>query len=138
MKRSRVLDVGASVSYAARPAACAREGSSLHAIASGLAAAASPSLLLALRRSCRAADRQTANVVLITLDGVRIEEMFGGLDEAVARAIVKTGAAEDSPLWQRYWAPTPEERRRKLMPFLWGTLLGRARRRLRATRPPAA
>ena len=44
-------------------------------------------------RSSRAADRQTANVVLITLDGVRIEEMFGGLDEAVARAIVKTGAA---------------------------------------------
>jgi hypothetical protein len=71
----------------------------------------------------RAADRQTANVVLITLDGVRIQEIFGGLDEVVARAVVKKGRAEDSPLWQRYWAPTPEERRRKLMPFLWGTLL---------------
>jgi type I phosphodiesterase/nucleotide pyrophosphatase len=64
-----------------------------------------------------------ANVVLITLDGVRIEEMFGGLDEAVARALVKEGRVEDTPLWQRYWAPTREERRRKLMPFLWGTLL---------------
>jgi Type I phosphodiesterase / nucleotide pyrophosphatase len=64
-----------------------------------------------------------ANVVLVTLDGVRIQEMFGGLDESVARALVKDGRVEDTPLWQRYWAPTREERRRKLMPFLWGTLL---------------
>jgi len=71
----------------------------------------------------RAADWRTANVVLITLDGVRVQEVFGGLDEVVARDVVKEGRAEDSPLWRRYWAPTPEERRRKLMPFLWGTLL---------------
>ena len=71
--------------------------------------------------STRAAD--AANVVLITLDGVRIQEMFGGLVESVARALVKDGRVEDTPLWQRYWAPTREERRRKLMPFLWGTLL---------------
>src|SRR5215213_9170661 len=70
-----------------------------------------------------AAERQTANVVLITLDGVRIEEIFGGLDEVVARSIVKKGAPEDSALWQRYWAPTAAERRRTLMPFLWGTIL---------------
>jgi hypothetical protein len=71
--------------------------------------------------STSAAD--AANVVLVTLDGVRIQEMFGGLDESVARALVKKGRVEDMPLWQRYWAPTREERRRKLMPFLWGTLL---------------
>jgi type I phosphodiesterase/nucleotide pyrophosphatase len=71
--------------------------------------------------STSAAD--AANVVLVTLDGVRIQEMFGGLDESVARAQVKEGRVEDMPLWQRYWAPTREERRRKLMPFLWGTLL---------------
>src|SRR6186713_1070032 len=71
--------------------------------------------------STSAAD--AANVVLVTLDGVRIQEMFGGLDESVARAQVKEGRVEDMPLWQRYWAPTREERRRKLMPFLWGALL---------------
>jgi hypothetical protein len=71
----------------------------------------------------QAADRQTENVVLITLDGVRIQEIFGGLDEAVAREVVKKGRAEDSALWQRYWAATADERRRTLMPFLWGTLL---------------
>jgi hypothetical protein len=63
------------------------------------------------------------NVVLITLDGVRVQEIFGGLDEMVARAVVKNGRAEDSAVWQRYWAPTAEERRRRLMPFLWGKLL---------------
>lgn len=71
----------------------------------------------------QAAGPQTANVILITLDGVRIQEIFGGLDEAVAREGVKNGRAEDSAVWLRYWAPTPDERRRKLMPFLWGTLL---------------
>ena len=82
-------------------------------------------VLCSLLPTCgaRAADRQTVNVVLITLDGVRIEEIFGGLNETVARAIVKEGPPEDSLLWRRYWAPTPEERRRKLMPFFWGTLL---------------
>jgi hypothetical protein len=73
--------------------------------------------------SARAADRQTRNVVLITLDGVRIEEIFGGLDETVARAVVQKGRPEGSPLWQRYWAPTPTERRSKLMPFFWNTLM---------------
>ena len=87
------------------------------------AAATATAIALLTLAFVSAAEQQASNVVLITLDGVRIEEMFGGLDEVVARAIVKTGAAEESPLWQRYWAPTPEARRRKLMPFLWGTLL---------------
>ena len=26
---------------------------------------------------------------------------------------------EDSPVYKRFWAPTPEERRRKLLPFFW-------------------
>ena len=87
------------------------------------AAATATAIALLTLAFVSAAEQQGSNVVLITLDGVRIEEMFGGLDEVVARAIVKTGAAEESPLWQRYWAPTPEARRHKLMPFLWGTLL---------------
>jgi hypothetical protein len=78
---------------------------------------------LAAGAALHAQGGQTANVVLITLDGVRTEEIFGGLDEMVARAVVTKGRPEDSSLWQRYWAPTPVERRRKLMPFLWGTLL---------------
>jgi hypothetical protein len=70
-----------------------------------------------------AAPRKTENVILITLDGARTQEVFGGLDLEVLKAVTKNGPVEESALYGRYWAPSPEERRRKLLPFLWGTLL---------------
>ena len=59
-------------------------------------------------------------VVLITLDGARHEEIFGGLDLDILKSTLKENQrVEDSPVYQRFWAPTPDERRRKLMPFFW-------------------
>src|SRR5687768_15228770 len=59
-------------------------------------------------------------VVLITLDGARHEEIFGGLDLEILRSTLKKDQRpEDSPTYRRYWAATPEERRRKLLPFFW-------------------
>ncbi|MFC3550451.1 alkaline phosphatase family protein [Lysobacter cavernae] len=64
------------------------------------------------------------NVVLVTLDGVRVQEMFGGLDVAVLQsALGKDRRVEDHDLYRRYWAATPEARRAKLMPFFWNTLM---------------
>jgi hypothetical protein len=63
------------------------------------------------------------NVILVTLDGARTQEVFGGLDLEILRAATKKGAVEETPAYKRYYAPTPRERREKLMPFLWGTLL---------------
>jgi hypothetical protein len=61
-----------------------------------------------------------ANVILITLDGARHQEIFTGLDPEIVRAKLKEGQTlEQSPLYTRYWAPTPEARRVKLMPFFW-------------------
>ena len=65
--------------------------------------------------------RQTENLILITLDGLRIEEMFAGIDLKVLRLINKKGKLEDYPLYRKFWAPTPRQRRTKLMPFFWGT-----------------
>ena len=63
-------------------------------------------------------------IVLVTLDGARIEEVFGGIDMEIVKASLKPNQrAEDQPLYQRFWAATPEERRAKLMPFFWGTLM---------------
>lgn len=63
-------------------------------------------------------------VVLVTLDGARTEEMFGGLDVEVLRSTLgKNQRLEDDAVYKRFWAPTPEERREKLMPFFWGTLM---------------
>lgn len=63
------------------------------------------------------------NVVLVTLDGVRVQEMFGGADPVVLRHLARGAPVEGTELYQRYFAPTAEQRRKKIMPFLWGTLL---------------
>jgi hypothetical protein len=63
------------------------------------------------------------HAVLITLDGVRTEEIFGGLDRAVFASTIKDGVLEESAAYRRYSALTPEERREKVMPFFWGTLM---------------
>jgi hypothetical protein len=63
-------------------------------------------------------------VVLITLDGARVEEIFGGLDLAVLQSTLsKEERVEDQPVYKRFWAETPDARREKLMPFFWRTLM---------------
>jgi hypothetical protein len=73
-----------------------------------------------------AAQTQTGdNIILITLDGVRTEEIFGGLDlEILKSTLGEKQKAEDTASYKRFWAPTREERRRKLMPFFWSLVTG--------------
>jgi Type I phosphodiesterase / nucleotide pyrophosphatase len=61
--------------------------------------------------------------ILITLDGARTEEIFGGLDLRVVRPALKGSRVERHPFYGRFWAPTPEARRERLLPFFWGTLM---------------
>jgi hypothetical protein len=70
-----------------------------------------------------AAQNKTENVILITLDGARTQEIFGGLDLDILKEKTKRGRVEDTALYKKYWADTPEARREKLMPFFWGTLM---------------
>ncbi|MGE0884141.1 MAG: phosphoglyceromutase [Blastocatellales bacterium] len=69
------------------------------------------------------AQSKTENVILITLDGARTQEVFGGLDLDILKDKTRRGKVEDSALYKKYWAATAEERRMKLMPFFWGTLM---------------
>ena len=63
-------------------------------------------------------------VVLITLDGARTQEVFAGLDLAIFKSTLKEGQSlEDHPTYRRFWATTAQERRRRLMPFFWDTLM---------------
>lgn len=57
------------------------------------------------------------NVILITLDGVRTQELFAGLDAEVFRSTNKE--FQNSAAYKRFAAATPRERREKLMPFFW-------------------
>ena len=63
---------------------------------------------------------QTENVFIITLDGLRWEELFGGAVDSMMNdeEFVKDTAA----LQALFAAPTKEERRKKLMPWFWSTL----------------
>lgn len=64
------------------------------------------------------------NLILITLDGARTEEIFGGLDLDILRStLTEKAVLEEQPVFKRFNAPSPEERRRKMMPFFWDTLV---------------
>lgn len=69
------------------------------------------------------AQNKTENVILITFDGARTQEVFGGLDLDILKAKTTRGKVEDTALYKKYWAATPEGRRMKMMPFFWGTLM---------------
>jgi hypothetical protein len=67
--------------------------------------------------------RRTANLVLVTLDGVRVQEVFGGMDDTVASSREKRSGIYDVARARRlYWRATAAERRAALWPFFWGTL----------------
>src|SRR5262249_35407687 len=67
--------------------------------------------------------RKTERVVLVTFDGARWQDVFGGLDEPLLRSVTpKEVDVTTTPAYRDYWAPTAEERRQKLMPFMWRTL----------------
>jgi hypothetical protein len=64
-----------------------------------------------------------ANVLVVTLDGMRWQEVFGGLSSELVSKEAGGISDEAGPaLQQQYGGPTAEVRREKLMPFLWGTV----------------
>lgn len=67
------------------------------------------------------AQQKTENIIIITTDGFRWQEVFGGLDSAIAND--KNFNQNDSTgIYKKYWASNANERRKKLLPFLWNTV----------------
>ncbi|MEX2284825.1 MAG: alkaline phosphatase family protein [Gemmatimonadota bacterium] len=64
--------------------------------------------------------RNTANVVLITLDGLRWQELFSGADSVLLRD--RRVVRDTAPIRAQFWRPTARERRTVLMPFFWSTI----------------
>ena len=58
------------------------------------------------------------NVIVVTLDGFRWQELFSGADESLLDK-ESGGVGNVAALKQRYWRDTPEARRAALMPFFW-------------------
>jgi hypothetical protein len=64
----------------------------------------------------------THNVILLTVDGLRIQELFAGMDPVVARKAKRSGIYDLERARKRFWRDTPEERRRALLPYFWDHL----------------
>jgi hypothetical protein len=63
---------------------------------------------------------QAPNVFIITIDGFRWQEVFGGADSALLH---DTRFTHDTALASMmYWAVSPIERRKKLLPFFWNVI----------------
>ena len=70
----------------------------------------------------RPLEAQTADrVIVVTLDGFRWQEVFGGAERPLINA-TDGGVADTAGTLARFWHRDQEERRRLLMPFLWGTV----------------
>ncbi|MGZ3752108.1 MAG: alkaline phosphatase family protein [Mucilaginibacter sp.] len=65
-------------------------------------------------------NHKTQNVVVVTLDGFRWQELFRGADSALINSKYTETKAD---MRKKFWAETPEERRKLLMPFFWSTLV---------------
>lgn len=81
-------------------------------------------MTLVLLLTCNLANAQelkTKNVVIITFDGYRWKELFEGADSL--NLFGKKFTKQDST-WRvkKYWDKNIEERRTKLMPFMWNTV----------------
>lgn len=63
-------------------------------------------------------DLKTQNVVLITTDGLRWQEVFTGADKALINK-QHGGVADSKSIEEKFWRETPEERREALLPFFW-------------------
>jgi hypothetical protein len=60
------------------------------------------------------------NVIVVTLDGLRWQELFSGF--AAELGSKEQGVASPDSLAHRFDAPTAEARRERLLPFLWKTV----------------
>lgn len=64
---------------------------------------------------------KTKNLVVVTIDGLRWQEVFRGADPLLINDSVQAG--DIASLRATYWDPNTKERRNRLMPFFWNTLV---------------
>jgi hypothetical protein len=61
------------------------------------------------------------NIIIVTTDGLRWQEVFKGMDTAIANN-PKFNQEDSAYIYKTYWADDENKRRERLMPFLWTTI----------------
>lgn len=69
----------------------------------------------------RAADTQTHNVILVTIDGMRPEELFTGAENHLIDKEIG-GVYNPERIRTAFWHEDPLVRRERLMPFVWSVI----------------
>lgn len=63
--------------------------------------------------------RKTKNLIIVTLDGMRWQEVYRGADSVMINSKYTT---EQDEVRKKYWRASAEERREILFPFLWSVI----------------
>ncbi|MEP6948174.1 MAG: alkaline phosphatase family protein [Ginsengibacter sp.] len=69
------------------------------------------------------AQLKTENLVIVTLDGMRWQEVFGGADSALLKN--KNFTRDSLGASSKFWDDDIEKRRKSLMPFIWSTVVSK-------------
>ena len=64
------------------------------------------------------AQSQAPNLIIITTDGFRWQEVFGGMDTSLANQ-AKFNQGDSAYIYHKYGAATIAEQQKKLLPFFW-------------------
>jgi len=127
--RSEIEEASAKAAYTTVlsiiPTACMRPSSQTSINKCGIATAAL--VLLALSTAYASAGQdstpgiaQAENVVLISIDGLRWEEVYSGIDPWLLNHDEYTKHQES--MTNHFWAESGTDRRKLLMPFFWSTI----------------
>lgn len=65
--------------------------------------------------------QKTENIIIITTDGLRWQELFKGMDETIARDN-RFNQDDSAAIFKEFGGSSESQKRKKLMPFLWNTL----------------
>ena len=68
------------------------------------------------------AQNKTENIIIVTTDGFRWQEVFGGMDKEIA-VNKKFNQYDSTEIFKQYWSDDVNERRKKLLPFVWNTIV---------------
>lgn len=85
-----------------------------------------PLTLVLCLAACNSPEKEGAtgkieNLILVTSDGLRWQEVFGGMDSSIA-VMRRFNEGDSAYIFENYWAEDTGSRREKLMPFFWSTI----------------
>lgn len=77
--------------------------------------------LFIIAQQTKSQTRKTENLVIVTLDGMRWQEVFGGIDSALV--VNKTFTKDSGDMVQHFGSADAADRRKKLFPFFWSVMV---------------